>query len=539
MKKGSAKLEVSTEQLQELKHRIRERKLQEADYRLIEAILETVEFLRDAVQKKTIAVKRLLGMLFGVRTEKTRKVLPNGGPKPPPPSPTTAGQTANKRKGHGRNGVGEYWGAEKVQIAHQNLKTGDSCPQCPKGKLYDTRRPAVLVHFQGSPPVMATVYECQSLRCSSCGAVFSAEAPQEVSGKKYDETAGSTIAVLKYGHGFPFHRLEHLQAHLGIPLPASTQWELVDQKARAILPVYECLMQQAAQGELLHNDDTAMKILQYLGKRAGREEELEADQADRSGVFTTGIISVFEGHKIALFFTGTNHAGENMAQLLERRQESRAPPLQMCDALSRNLPQKFEVILCNCLAHARRRFTELVEEFPAECEFVLESLKKVYLHDEQAKQEGMSAKQRLEYHQGHSQPVMQALEDWLHEQLDENKVEPNSSMGEAISYMLAHWEPLTRFLRVPGAPLDNNICERALKRAILHRKNCLFYKTQHGAFVGDLYMSLIYTCMLCGTNPAQYLTELERHTSELSDNPLQWLPWNYPRQSVSGQPATD
>jgi len=539
MKKGSAKLEVSTEQLQELKHRIRERKLQEADYRLIEAILETVEFLRDAVQKKTIAVKRLLGMLFGVRTEKTRKVLPNGGPKPPPPSPTTAGQTATKRKGHGRNGVGEYWGAEKVQIAHQNLKTGDSCPQCPKGKLYDTRRPAVLVHFQGSPPVMATVYECQSLRCSSCGAVFSAEAPQEVSGKKYDETAGSTIAVLKYGHGFPFHRLEHLQAHLGIPLPASTQWELVDQKARAILPVYECLMQQAAQGELLHNDDTAMKILQYLGKRAGREEELEADQADRSGVFTTGIISVFEGHKIALFFTGTNHAGENMAQLLERRQESRAPPLQMCDALSRNLPQKFEVILCNCLAHARRRFTELVEEFPAECEFVLESLKKVYLHDEQAKQEGMSAKQRLEYHQGHSQPVMQALEDWLHEQLDENKVEPNSSMGEAISYMLAHWEPLTRFLRVPGAPLDNNICERALKRAILHRKNCLFYKTQHGAFVGDLYMSLIYTCMLCGTNPAQYLTELERHTSELSDNPLQWLPWNYPRQSVSGQPATD
>jgi len=539
MKKGSAKLEVSTEQLQELKHRIRERKLQEADYRLIEAILETVEFLRDAVQKKTIAVKRLLGMLFGVRTEKTRKVLPNGGPKPPPPSPTTAGQTATKRKGHGRNGVGEYWGAEKVQIAHQNLKTGDSCPQCPKGKLYDTRRPAVLVHFQGSPPVMATVYECQSLRCSSCGAVFSAEAPQEVSGKKYDETAGSTIAVLKYGHGFPFHRLEHLQAHLGIPLPASTQWELVDQKARAILPVYECLMQQAAQGELLHNDDTAMKILQYLGKRAGREEELEADQADRSGVFTTGIISVFEGHKIALFFTGTNHAGENMAQLLERRQESRAPPLQMCDALSRNLPQKFEVILCNCLAHARRRFTELVEEFPAECEFVLESLKKVYLHDEQAKQEGMSAKQRLEYHQGHSQPVMQALEGWLHEQLDENKVEPNSSMGEAISYMLAHWEPLTRFLRVPGAPLDNNICERALKRAILHRKNCLFYKTQHGAFVGDLYMSLIYTCMLCGTNPAQYLTELERHTSELSDNPLQWLPWNYPRQSVSGQPATD
>jgi len=390
---------------------------------------------------------------------------------------------------------------------------------------------------QGSPPVIATVYECQSLRCSSCGAVFTAEAPREVSGKKYDESAGSSIAVLKYGHGFPFHRLEHLQAHLGIPLPASTQWELVAQKASSLQPVYECLMEQAAQGQLLHNDDTAMKILQYLGKRAEKYENPDSAEAARTGIFTTGIISVVEGHRIALFFTGKNHAGENMARVLEKRQEGRPPPLQMCDALSRNLPQKFKVILCNCLAHARRRFVELVEVFPSESEFVLESLKKVYFHDEQAKQQGMRAKQRLEHHQRYSRPVMEDLHAWLHKQFEEKKVEPNSSMGEAISYMLSHWEPLTRFLRVPGAPLDNNVAERALKRAILHRKNSLFYKTQRGAFVGDLYMSLIYTCMLCGSNPVEYLTALERHASELAENPDQWLPWNYPGVPAAGRPV--
>jgi len=536
-KKASGKLDLSADELRQIKARVRERRLEDSDYELIVAILETVEFLRDAVHKKTIAVKRLLGMVFGVRTEKTRKVLPGGGQTPPSSSPTPTEPKKTKPKGHGRNGVAQYWGADRIVIAHQSLKVGDSCPQCPKGKLYQTNRPGVLVHFQGSPPVIATVYECQSLRCGSCGEVFTAEAPREISAKKYDESAGSSIAVLKYGHGFPFHRLEHLQTHLGIPLPASTQWELVAQKASSIRPVYECLMEQAAQGELLHNDDTAMKILQYLGKRAERYQEPDSKEATRTGIFTTGIISVVEGHKIALFFTGRNHAGENMARVLEKRKEGRPPPLQMCDALSRNLPQKFKVILCNCLAHARRRFVELVEVFPSESEFVLESLKNVYFHDEQAKQQGMRAKQRLEHHQRHSQPVMEDLHVWLHKQFDEKKVEPNSSMGEAISYMLSHWEPLTRFLRVPGAPLDNNIAERSLKRAILHRKNSLFYKTQHGANVGDLYMSLIYTCMLCGSNPVEYLTELERHASELAENPDKWLPWNYQDQIPGGQPV--
>jgi transposase len=486
-----------------------------------------VELLRNAVQKKTMAVKRLLRMLFGPRTEKSQAVLPATTASTTSPQEGQERQSDSKRKGHGRNGADEFQGAAKVQVAHASLKSGDRCPKCPKGKLYCLKDPALLIHFLSGPPVSATLYECERLRCSSCGAVFTAEAPQEVSAKKYDESAGSMVAVLKYGHGFPFHRMERLQEQLGVPLAASTQWELVDQKAESILPVYDLLVELAAQGEILYNDDTTMKILQYLGKRAARCQTPEAPEGQRTGVFTTGIVSIVETHKIALFFTGKHHAGENLLEVLEKREVGRSPPLQMCDALARNLPGNLKVILCNCLSHARRKFIELLDSFPAECQIVLEAFESVYFNDEQTKKQNMDRQQRLLYHQVHSQPVMMKLETWLHQQIDEKKVEPNSNLGEAIGYMIDHWEPLTRFLKVAGAPLDNNVAERALKRAILHRKNAMFYKTQHGAFVGDIYMSLIYTCTLSGVNPVEYLTELERHATELAENPRRWLPWNY------------
>ena len=86
---------------------------------------------------------------------------------------------------------------------------------------------------------------------------------------------------------------------------------------------------------------------------------------------------------------------------------------------------------------------------------------------------------------------------------------------------------MTTFLQEAGAPLDNNLCERALKRAVLHRKNTLFYRTLHGAEVGDLFMTLIHTCQLCGANSFDYLTELQRHAQELTANRAAWMPWNY------------
>jgi hypothetical protein len=122
---------------------------------------------------------------------------------------------------------------------------------------------------------------------------------------------------------------------------------------------------------------------------------------------------------------------------------------------------------------------------------------------------------------------MDQLHSWLEIQLTEAKTEPNSGLGKAISYLLNHWPALTLFLRESGAPLDNNLCERALKKAILNRKNALFYRSPNGAMVGDLFMSLIHTYELNGINPLHYLTELQRCKAEVTHAPAKWMPWNY------------
>lgn len=159
---------------------------------------------------------------------------------------------------------------------------------------------------------------------------------------------------------------------------------------------------------------------------------------------------------------------------------------------------------------------------------MLELLGKVYGNDAKAKRQGMTAEQRLRFHQRESGPVMAELESWMKVQLDEHKVEPNSGLGKAMKYMQRHWKGLTLFLRQVGAPLDNNICERSLKKAVLHRKNALFYKTMNGAQAGDLFMSLIHTCELNGVNSFDYLVAMLRNPAAVAASPAEWMPWRYP-----------
>jgi len=457
-------------------------------------------------------------------TEKTRAVFekpPNTEPEPEKPPPAS-GRPAPA--GHGRNGAVRFPGAHKVAIPHAKLRHGDPCPECGAGKVYRQKQPKTLVRIVGRPPLEATRYEMERLRCNGCNQVFTAQVPPDAGPEKYDQTAAAMIAQLRYGSGVPFKRLERLEGNLGIPLPAATQWGLVERKAERIRPAYDELIRQAAQGEVVHNDDTGMRIL-HLAREPAPE-----GKGERTGVFTSGIVSRVGVWLIALFFSGWKHAGENLADVLKRRAPGLQPLIQMCDALSRNAPKLSEgvrLLLANCLSHGRRQFVDVAENFPAECRYVLETLGGVWYNDELARRRNLSPDERLRFHQEHSAPLMKTLKEWMEAQLAEHKTEPNSGLGKAIQYMLRHWQPLTLFLRERAAPLDNNLVERALKKAILHRKNSLFYKTKKGAEVGDLFMSLIHTCELNGANPFDYLTELMRHSEELKQNPAAWMPWNY------------
>jgi len=263
-----------------------------------------------------------------------------------------------------------------------------------------------------------------------------------------------------------------------------------------------------------------MKVLELI------KENQNKDPA-RKGMFTTGIVAITGERKIALFFTGRNYAGENMDKVLANRQPGLATPIQMCDALDWNVPKEFKTILVNCLIHGRRNFVDQMVSFPEESSQVIETLAEVYRFETITKDKDMSAAERLQFHQANSGPLMDALYIWMQDQLDEKKVEPNSGLGGAIKYMLKRWDRLTGFLRIPGAPLDNNTCERALKKAILHRKNSLFFKTGNGAAAGDMFTSLIYTCELSNVNPLDYLTALQDYSALAQTSPEALMPWNY------------
>ena len=525
-------LEVTMKELESILERSRREVLSEEDHQKLKAAVETLGFLVRELDQKDASVRHLRDLLFGTKTEKTENVFPQEKPGENAPEAEAGEESVcadekKKRKGHGRNGADAYTGAEKIAVPHETLRPGDPCPKsrC-KGKLYEQKKPGVLVRIVGEAPVQAKVYELQKLRCGLCGEMFTARPPDGVGEKKYDETSASMIGLLKYGSGLPFNRVQRLEGNLGIPLPAQTQWDIVHAASQLLDPAYKELVRLAAQGKVLHNDDTTMKILELMGKRRKKLFPAEAP-GDRTGIFTSGIVSVDEDQRIALFFTGRRHAGENLETVLRQRASDLAAPIQMCDALAQNVAGDFETIVANCMAHGRRQFVDVAVNFPQECRFVLETLRDVYKNDDTAKKRAMSAEERMKFHREASWTLMKELRRWLKKQIREHLVEPNSGLGTAITYMLKHWKKLTMFLRKPGAPLDNNIAERVLKKAILHRKNALFYKTERGARVGDLFMSLIHTAELSGSNAFDYLTELQRNAKELKESPGEWMPWNY------------
>ncbi len=215
----------------------------------------------------------------------------------------------------------------------------------------------------------ATLYELEKLRCNGCGEVFTAPAPAE---------AGTQ----KYGTALPWKRMESLESALGVPLPASVQWKLAEQSAESVEPAFQELTRQAAQGGLVYNDDTSMRVL-----------NLERPAGDtRTGVFTSGVISQGD-HLIALFLTGRQHAGENLGDMLRLRGEGLPPPIQMSDALSRNVPKRegLKLLLASCLAHGRRQFVDVAAHFGAECQYVLETLGAVCYNDARSREKMLSA----------------------------------------------------------------------------------------------------------------------------------------------------
>jgi hypothetical protein len=390
------------------------------------------------------------------------------------------------------------------------------------------------MRLDGNALLSAVRYELEKLRCSACGQIFTAAVPAAAGEEKYSARARAVLALARYYLGVPWYRLESFQALVGVPVPDATQWDLVELVGDCTYPIFKYLERLAAQGEVIFQDDTPGRILTLIeeNQEAGAQAQATGAAAARTGMYTTALIIQVGERRICLYYTGRQHAGENLATLLAKREPQREKPLVMSDALSSNNAADTPLIRCHCLAHGRRKFSDLDEVFPAESAVVVEALKLVFDHEEVAQREQLRAPERLAYHQAKSGPIMAVLQKWLEQQTQERLVEPNSSLGKAIAYLLGHWPTLTRFLTVPGAPLDNNVAERALKLCIRQRKNSLFYATEHSAYIASVLTSVIATCLQAGVNALEYLVAVQEHRQEVFAHPSAWLPWNYPAAAV-------
>jgi transposase len=441
------------------------------------------------------------------------------------------------RPGTGRLGAEAYEGAERVECRHEELAVGQRCPVCGRGTLYELP-PGVEIRIDGNALLSALRYELEKLRCSACGEIFTARLPAGVGLEKYSARARAVLAVSRYYLGVPSYRLQGYQAMLEVPVPDATQWDAIEVVGDCAYKVFAQMEREAAQGELIFQDDTAVRILSLMQENSAIFSAAQAQglsrPKERTGMHTTALAVKVGEHTAILYYSSRRHAGENLQGLLDKRQVGLGKPLAMSDALSSNeVGDASRLMRCHCLAHGRRKFSDLEAVFPHECQVVLAVIRQVFDHDEQACKEQLSPGARLAYHQARSQPLLDELKQWLDKQIDAHLVEPNSSLGKAIGYMRTHWQTLTRFLSVEGAPIDNNLAERLLKLFIRQRKNSLFYKSTHSAYIASVLTSLIATCLYGGVNAVDYLVALQEHRREVFSDPAAWLPWAYASSRAS------
>jgi hypothetical protein len=466
----------------------------------------------------SIAKLRKLFQLQGSERVSSRK------PKNDPASPSTTSNTSETdKKGHGRNSADAYQGAAIVEVDHPELNPGDTCPaEACDGRLYEVSEPGTLVRVTGAPLASATRYNMQKLRCAICEIIYTAPLPEGVSDKKYDANFIAMLMINKYFMSVPLYRQDRLQNHLGIPLPASTQWDLMVANELMLKSVYKALSEDAANGIALCYDDTSVKIMSEI--KAAKLAK-KGDKSQHT-CFTTGLVSLHEDHRTYLYITDNRTAGKCITEIMALRDADLDPPIMMCDALSANIPQGISedlYILCFCLVHARRQFYELPNGYDDLSDKVIGLIGTIYDHEAHTK--GFNSQKRLAYHQEKSTPVMEELKRYLEEQKSE--FEPNSVAGKAIDYILNRWTELSQFLRQPHAPLDTNIVERALKLVIQVRKSSMFYKSLSSAAFASYVQSALYSAAQNEMNPCEYMCALIDNEKAVIQNPSDWLPWHY------------
>ncbi|CAM2064851.1 Transposase [Sulfidibacter corallicola] len=481
--------------------------------------------LKDLLVQQGLTLKALRALLLGEEAETGADLSPDQGKGQAQSRPKRPKKPAPK--GHGKHAAKDFRGCRQADITPDGLTPGDPCPECVgerKGRLHQHKpsRPLMRLRLNGSAPITGTVYRGFPLACSKCGAVIAPTWPDDAQRETYAASVKATVAMLRHWYGFPAYRLEKLQREHGIPLPDATQSDLIADCAAAAEPVFHALYAEAAKADLFIIDDTSARIQTVI-----RDHKKHPDQ-ERYGAHVTGIIARTRERDLHIYRVGTLHAGENLEDLLALRPADLPRPIQMSDAAAVNTAHPCDTLVTYCLQHARGQIEDVVDHFPGPCRKILAWIAEVYRVEEEARVQGMDDQARLHHHQAYSTAPMNTLFAYLTTLLSERRVEPASGLGKAAIYILKRKESLTRFLNVPDVPLDSNAVERALKCAVLIRKNSLFYHNEVSAYRAGTLMTLAGSCVAVGRDPISYMTALVENRDAVATAPEDWLPWRLP-----------
>lgn len=523
--------ELSQAQLDALIGRVKEAAehglaLSGQDLQLLLSALVMLAELQQRMADSDITLQKLRKLAGIVKSsEKLREVVPGAGHADPP-------KRSKKKPGSGTNTPPPPPAIhERCHHRLEGVAKGEQCPECRRGKLYKYA-PAVVVRISGQTPLISAQHILERLRCNTCGAYFTAEAPSAVQqdggvDQHYGFSARALMAVQKYFAGAPFYRQQTLQQLFGMPVSASTIFDQCEKLANALRPLYVCLMLLAREAQLFYIDDTTNRVLSQ--GPIDKPDRRSGKPTKRSGLYTSAAIAQLAGgQRCVLYQTNIGHAGEWLDEILRGRPPTAPPPMVMSDASSANRPSvidDYHRVLCN--SHARREFVDRAGSFPEPVAWVLKQYGQIWENEHHCQSQSLSPAERLAYHREHSLPVMERIRDWGQQQLDAGTVEANSGLGQAIGYYQRHYHELIAFCRLPGAPLDNNLAEQLLKLIIRGRKNALFFKTPAGAAIADVITSVIATAHLAEINVFDYLVVLQCHAEAVKHQPQQWLPWNY------------
>jgi len=322
------------------------------------------------------------------------------------------------------------------------------------------------------------------------------------------------IIVDKYVDHLPLHRQLQRFERGGVNIAQSTINDWVKAVLIHLMALYEVHKRQVLASNYLHADETPLKVL----------------DENKKGTTHQGYYWVYHNSKagLVLFDYRKGRGREGPDDILKDYQGY----LQTDGYVAYDAFEKRAgIVLLHCMAHARRKFSDALQNDKDRAEQALAMFQQLYAIERRIKEESLAENEILALRQGEAVPVLQTLKAWMIAEYP--KVLPKSPIGQAIGYCLPRWEKLYRYTTDAQLQIDNNPVENAIRPVAIGRKNYLFAGSHEAAQRAAMVYSLFATCRLHNINPYNWLKEvLERMHLYTTNNIAELLPQNFIKTRV-------